>query len=76
MKAVKVKPSQAENVRKRLADLGMFNSNYHVKKDNEYVYFPVVDTFKSEEYEVVEIKMEERNLRKKLRDYLDLFLRF
>lgn len=72
MRAVKVKPSEAEKVRKKLSELGMFNSNYHVKRDEKYVYFPIMNEFESKEFEIVEIEMDERNNRKKLRDYLNL----
>jgi len=69
---VKVKPKDAEQVRRKLADLDVFNSNYHVKKSKDYIYFPVVDSFLSKEFEIIEIEMDERNNRKKLRDYLNL----
>jgi len=42
MKAVKVKPLDAEKVRRKLSELNVFNSNYHVKKDKEYIYFPIM----------------------------------
>jgi tRNA (guanine37-N1)-methyltransferase len=72
MKAVKAEPLDAEKVRKKLSELGMFNSNYYVKRDEKYVYFPVNKEFESKEFEIVEIEMKERNNRKKLRDYLHL----
>lgn len=72
MRAVKVKPKDAEQIRRKLTELDVFNSNYHVKKSKEYIYFPVVDLFHSKEFEIVEIEMDERNNRKKLRDYLNL----
>jgi len=72
MRAVKVKPSQAEQVRKELANLEVFNSDYHVKKDGKFIYFPVLDSFNSNEYDIIEIEMDPRNNRKKIRDYLNI----
>lgn len=72
MKAVKVKPRDAERVRRELSELNVFNSKYHVKKGEGFVFFPVIDSFQNENYEIVNIEMDERENRKKLRDYLDL----
>jgi len=72
MRAVKVTPHDAEKTRKKLSDMNVFNSNYYVKRDDKFVYFPIVPEFNSEEFEIIEIEMEERNNRKKLRDYLYL----
>ncbi len=73
MKAVKVKPLDAEKIRKKLSELNVFNPNYHVKKDKNYVYFPVIESFDSSDlFEIVDIPLKERNNKKKLRDYLNL----
>ncbi len=44
MLAVKVLPKFAESVRRQLAEKGLINNNYEIKKENGYIFIPLIET--------------------------------
>ncbi len=73
MKCVKVKLKEAENVKLKLLKLNVLSKEYGVVRDENYVYFPVVEKVKG--FDIIDKKLEKKNklsfediLREKLND--------
>ncbi len=55
MKCIKVELKNAEKIKKELLQKGIFNKNYVVQKDKEYIYFPVTKKIKG--FKIIDKKL-------------------
>jgi len=76
MFVLKVKLNDAEKAKKLLVADNLLNSNYKIKRDASFIYFPLVKKKKVGSFEIVEMDIEEKrisrvkNLRELLKDFL------
>jgi tRNA (guanine37-N1)-methyltransferase len=72
MKAVKVKIKEAENVKKLLITKELYNYEYKIFKDKDYIYFPIKSSNKSNnKLEIVDIPLTKKTTTS-LRDLLSV----
>ncbi len=58
MKCVKIDLKQAEKVKRELLDLGIFDKNYEITKNKNYIYFPVNKNVKG--FKIIDRKIKKK----------------
>ncbi len=60
MHVLKAKLKDAEKAKRVLADLKLLDSDYFIKRDDEFIYFPVVKKTKIEGFEIIKMALDRK----------------